>query len=253
LALGGIEGRKGIGNNIVVAGFLDTLINVGDYEYAAYLGKMDTNFNITMLHVFNNSRLIGPYISKQLADSSYVTVGFISANPGASGSIGYISKVDKLGNLIWEREYVYGNQYRFNYFADFEQTYDGGFIITGSTRGDLSQDIWLVKLDSLGLLNDSLIVNSGTVLANSSTNILQLYPNPAKEQLHLKIFFTQKQNTTATLTVYDVLGKQIISENINLQQGKANHTVNVSNLPSGNYIAIVQAGGEVVKQRFVRE
>ena len=57
----------------------------------------------------------------------------------------------------------------------------------------------------------------------------------------------------AMLAVYDMVGKQILSENINLQQGKANHTVNVSNLPSGNYIALVQAAGEVVKQRFVRE
>ena len=109
------------------------------------------------------------------------------------------------------------------------------------------------KLDSLGLLNDSLIVNTGTVLVNSSTNILQLYPNPTQSQLHLKIFFTQPQNEMATLTIYDMLGKQILSENIALQQGKANHTINVSNLPSGNYIAIVQTGGEVMKQGFVRD
>jgi len=44
--------------------------------------------------------------------------------------------------LLWEREYIY-KEYGFNYFADFAETPDGGFIITGSTLGDLSQDMWL--------------------------------------------------------------------------------------------------------------
>jgi hypothetical protein len=244
---GGFGATKGINGDIVVTGSLDTIINVGDAQYPIFFGIMDTNFNFNIKYAFNGAYPVRPYIIKQIKDSSYVAVGY------KEGAItGCIAKVSKDGELLWQREYIY-KQYGFNYFADFQETKDGGFIITGATNGDTSQDIWLVKLDSLGLLNDSLIVNNGTVLVNSSTNILQLYPNPTQSQLHLKIFFTQPQYEMAMLTVYDMVGKQILSENIILQQGKANHTVNVSNLPSGNYIAIVQAGGEVVKQRFVRE
>jgi hypothetical protein len=244
---GGFSATKGINDDIVVTGSLDTIINVGDAQYPIFFGIMDTNFNFNIKYAFNGAYPVRPYIIKQIKDSSYVAVGY------KEGAItGCIAKISKDGELLWQREYIY-KQYGFNYFADFQETKDGGFIITGATNGDTSQDMWLVKLDSLGLLNDSLIVNTGTVLANSSTNILQLYPNPAKEQLHLKIFFTQPQNEMAMLTVYDMVGKQILSENIILQQGKANHTINVSNLPGGNYIALVQAGGEVVKQRFVRE
>ncbi len=247
---GGFGAVEGINKNIVIMGYYDTTtINPPHWNsfYPAFLGTMDTNMNLSILYDFVESNPSRPYIIKQIKDSSYVAVGYKENN-----TAGFIAKINPNGQLLWEREYIY-KEYGFNYFADFAETPDGGFIITGSTIGDLSQDMWLVKLDSLGLLNDSLIVNSGTILANSSTNILQLYPNPAKEQLHLKIFFTQKQNTIATLMVYDMLGKQIISENMNLQHGKANHSINVSNLPSGNYIALVQAGGEVVKQRFVRE
>lgn len=253
LRCGSFLANKSFTDNIIIYGCLDTVINVNGDGATRYIGIFDTSMNVQIVHIYDNTRFTYPYIVKQLpTDSSFVTVGFRVNAPGSSQALGYISKVSETGQLLWEREYYYKNEV-FNYFSDFQPTADGGFIITGATNGDTSQDIWLVKLDSLGLLNDSLIVNTGTVLANSSTNILQLYPNPAKEQLHLKIFFTQKQNTTATLMVYDMLGKQIISENINLQQGKANHSINVSNLPGGNYITIVQIGGEVVKQRFVRE
>mgnify|MGYP005850046519 CR=1 FL=1 len=247
---GGFGAVEGINKNIVIMGYYDTTtINPPHWNsfYPAFLGTMDTSMNLSILYDFVESNPSRPYIIKQIKDSSYVAVGYKENN-----TAGFIAKVSPAGQLLWEREYIY-KEYGFNYFADFAETPDGGFIITGSTIGDLSQDMWLVKLDSLGLLNDSLIVNNGTLLANSSTNILQLYPNPTQSQLHLKIFFTQPQNEMATLAVYDMVGKQVLSESITLQQGKANHTINVSNLPSGNYIAIVQTGGEVVKQRFVRE
>ena len=250
---GGFGATKGFNNNIVVQGYLDTTTRVFTTPpvdfifYPAFVGTMDTNMNLSIVYTFEGTNPSRPYIIKQIKDSSYVAVGYKQ-----NDKAGFIAKISLTGQLLWEREYIY-KEYGFNYFADFAETPDGGFIITGSTQGDLSQDMWLVKLDSLGLLNDSLIVNAGTVLANSSTNILQLYPNPTQSQLHLKIFFIKPQNEMAMLAVYDMVGKQILSENINLQQGKANHTVNVSNLPSGNYIALVQAAGEVVKQRFVRE
>jgi hypothetical protein len=242
----GFTARKGINNDIIITGCLDTIINVGDASAPRFIGIIDSNFNVSIIHIFSHQKTTSPYVVKQLQDGSYVGIG-IRYYP----LVGYIAKVSEQGQLLWEREYVYRDS-NFNYFSDFEPTPDGGFIITGSTTGDFSQDLWLVKLDSLGLL-DSAPVNSSTVLVNSSNNILQLYPNPAQNQLHLKIFFTQKQYETALLTVYDMLGRQVITKNIALQQGKANHAMDVSNLQSGNYIITVQAETEMLKQKFIKE
>ena len=101
--------------------------------------------------VANNS----PHSIVETADSGYVFCGFYSAN-------GYLVKTNNLGDTLWTRiiQGTNNNGY-WDKLNDIKQTNDGGFIMTGFTNAiggsgsylDLmSSDLWLVKTDSLGIV-----------------------------------------------------------------------------------------------------
>ena len=95
-------------------------------------------------------------------DSCYVICGFtysndgdISFNHGTSDM--WMFKIDKTGNLLWERTYGDGPG---DYANDIIQTSDNGFLVCGATFSDSgqvsgnngSQDFWIIKTDSAGNL-----------------------------------------------------------------------------------------------------
>ena len=87
----------------------------------------------------------------QTIDSGFIMIGgsYIE-NP--IGLAALIIKTDKLGEVIWSKKFgVEGYSVVSNYIR---QTSDNGFIITGTidTSGDLSNRIFLIKIDYLGNL-----------------------------------------------------------------------------------------------------
>lgn len=85
----------------------------------------------------------------EIEDNSYVAVGFANS----TSTQGWIIKVDKFGNEIWNHEY--GDQYWERLFS-VKQTDDGGFIAVGDKHiqyeNVIGHDGWLVKFDSEGNL-----------------------------------------------------------------------------------------------------
>ncbi|MBX2892693.1 MAG: T9SS type A sorting domain-containing protein [Saprospiraceae bacterium] len=66
-----------------------------------------------------------------------------------SGVDGLLIKTDKVGNLVWSKNYGGTRQ---DWFTSAVSANDGGFIINGQSGGTSSLDagIWLVKLDEAG-------------------------------------------------------------------------------------------------------
>ncbi|HMT27436.1 MAG TPA: hypothetical protein PKD96_03965, partial [Candidatus Absconditabacterales bacterium] len=100
---------------------------------------------------------------EKTSDGGYIVLGCSAANNGdISGNHGahdyWIIKLDDLGNLQWEKSY--GGSAN-DLARSFSKTSDGGYIITGYTEsndGDITtlnkgySDIWIVKIDSLGVI-----------------------------------------------------------------------------------------------------
>jgi hypothetical protein len=84
----------------------------------------------------------------QLSDSSYVIAGG-SRSFGNTNADFYLIKVNKYGDLLWQKTYG-GSENDFCY--SFEKTLDKGFILAGSTSsfGALEGDYYFVKVDSMG-------------------------------------------------------------------------------------------------------
>lgn len=75
---------------------------------------------------------------------------------------------------------------------------------------------------------------------------LQIYPNPVKDVLNFKLSNNLKVDT---IEIYDLTGKQV-----NVKNSKFVSSVNVSNLPKGNYILKVRADdGKVHIQKIIKD
>jgi hypothetical protein len=86
----------------------------------------------------------------QTTDGGYAIVGEIYSK-GAGGTDFWLLKLDKEGNLLWDRTYGGGGN---DMAMSLIQTTDGGYAILGETssKGAGGLDFWIIKLDKQGNL-----------------------------------------------------------------------------------------------------
>jgi hypothetical protein len=77
---------------------------------------------------------------------------------------------------------------------------------------------------------------SNTVLLHreNATDQMLVYPNPAKDQFHLK--FTSAANETITIEIQDISGRVLKREERAAARGNNDFTFNFSNLAAGSYM-----------------
>jgi len=113
-----------------------------------YLIKTNEKGDTLWTKKYGGDRIDGGLSVKQTSDGGYIMTG--ETYSFGEGSVNaYLVKVDKDGNMMWNR--VYGG----NGIEDGKsvcQTEDGGYIITGKTNsfGAGDYDVYLIKTDALG-------------------------------------------------------------------------------------------------------
>ena len=86
---------------------------------------------------------------------------------------------------------------------------------------------------------------TGTLAVKDNTiSGLKVYPNPVKGG---NLYITSDSNATKAVTVFDVLGKQVLNTTVE------NAPVNVSNLNAGVYIVKITEEGKVATKKLVIE
>ena len=78
---------------------------------------------------------------------------------------------------------------------------------------------------------------------------VNLFPNPASNVLGLNFFIAE--HNTVTMQVIDVLGKTIMNQNINAEEGFNQTQLNVNDLNNGIYFLRVQQNNQVIVKKFV--
>lgn len=144
--------------------------------------------------------------------------GFVAAGTanGLANVLGMLMRTDSLGNMLWRRTFKTNDVYN-HYFYDLRRTLDGGFIMAGTAFDSLlvSQDAWLVKVDSFGCLVPGCQVFDGlqeqiTELSGS----LIVSPNPAHERLRFELRLPEHITPTGAVlvTLIDATGRVITEQ-----------------------------------------
>ena len=151
----------------------------------------------------------------------------------------WIVKLDANGTELWQKSL--GNSgYQDSRFI--LQTADGGFIIAGNTGGTLGGDVtgflggnsdfWIVKLNAESLIN-----------AIFEENKFYIYPNPAKNMLHVNL----PNEIITAIYITDMNGKK-------MSIIQSNSKIDVTNLTSGIYgIEIQLENQQVIKRKFIKQ
>ena len=113
-----------------------------------YLFKTDLSGNLLW------KKSIGDTVTDVGSSVIQVSDGYIIA--GTTGSVGnleaYLLKTDLSGNLLWEKNFNYLLS-PFNRALSVQQTFDGGFIMVGTTNDPiLNNEVYLIKTTSSGNL-----------------------------------------------------------------------------------------------------
>ncbi len=135
---------------------------------------------------------------QQTSDGGYVLAGR-KEDLGLNTNDMYCIKTDNVGIVQWEYTYPKG------FISDansVEQTFDGGYILLGSTTdtigGIFDSDMYLVKIGSNGVLS---------ILENSTQINITTYPNPFNE--YTTIEFENPNNNEFKLRIFNLQGQLV--------------------------------------------
>ncbi len=118
-------------NDYLLNAALYTVINITDASDPFYIARLDSNFNFKWKTIFNSTEWKQYFISREISDGGIVLVGSKHDSSSNNTPVGWIAKVDSSGNKLWE--HFYNRSGLFSYIIDFQETFDHGFIVCGTT------------------------------------------------------------------------------------------------------------------------
>jgi hypothetical protein len=217
-------------------------INTSESEGYGILSIIDTAgleiWTKTYEYPFNFAH----YYSRRTRSGDIVTTGITTVD--GEGDSGYISRTDSIGELRWQRRYNY-NEFT-DFFGDFIETSDGGLLVCGAADDDFccgGQNLWLVKLDSLGCLEPNCWVGFEDVIENDLG--IKVFPNPSNEWLNFKL---PEHARGVGLEVLSISGQRVMNTKLYAPL----EAIQVNHLPAGLYLIKFTLGdGRSVTEKVV--
>ena len=153
-----------------------------------------------------------------------------------------ITKFDSDYNLEWTRNFGGSN---FDYFGSVRQTIDGGYIICGSKEvpGN-NQDYYLIKTDSLGIVDTLFSSNASQSFSKDGALHLTIFPNPVNKILSVN----NSPFAINKIEIFNLMGEKVISIT-----GTELKTIDCRDLPPGNYILQANGRDRVWRGTFIKE
>jgi hypothetical protein len=156
-SLGNIEWSRNYGNSNTGVGHFVEQTNDGGYivqisyqNTGTGLLKTDSLGNILWTKIYLNNIYSGFVCVRETNDGGFISTGNIQ---GTTGRTVQLLKTDSAGNVLWSR--IYYNNIHNSYGKYVEQTNDGGYVVTGYSRGLITEDdrFFILKADSGGNLS----------------------------------------------------------------------------------------------------
>ncbi len=213
------------------------------------------------------------YDIKELSDGSFIACGMIGSEIDFQGLNGSLIKVNRNGNLIWNkqyRSYNYPETYRQHRLYDLDVLANGDIIAVGEINPQdgisIPQQGWLLRVDSNGCIVDSnwcgwsSVEVEPTPVAWQAQNEIRVYPNPASDIINIEVSrFKYQDIREIKFELYDAIGNNVIglchSEARGVYDGEINYQLNINELSSGIYfIRILDKENKVIGNgKFIKE
>lgn len=165
--------------------------------------------------------------------------------------LGYMLNVSPEGDSLWYREYeeVWGVNSH-NYLYGVIPTDDGGYAAAGMVHPNGNQDLWVLKVDSLGCESfDYCWTSLPGVISVEKPGELQVFPNPATGSCTVAIP-KENQFDTYTLFIYNLMGVKM--EEVVVPSGITQIEINLSGYVPGLYSVVSTCQGSITgRGKFV--
>lgn len=143
-------------------------------DYDMWILKLSSEGDIKWQKTYGGSGNDNALCIQQTNDEGYIVSGCTTSFSTSKGG-GYdfiILKLSSKGKIEWQKTYGAGHDER---AYSIQQTYDGGFIVAGSTQsfGAGGDDFWIFKLDPNGELNPycDLVRSKNGAITVAKTNV----------------------------------------------------------------------------------
>jgi len=112
----------------------------------------------------------------------------------------------------------------------------------------------IITADSLGIYNNTNEIHQGlwidpTGIADNTLQGMKLYPNPATDNLSVAI--SSNEHANADLTIVNLMGQVMYSDNVALNEGNNLLNVNISNLTPGVYMINIRTNKGTSTQKLI--
>jgi hypothetical protein len=217
------------------------VVPIGEIRSKGYIAKLGVNGNLIWEKYlgYDNQFSDAFGCAIELENGDLVLNGVTYDREGLNRPLGWLLKVNAQGDSLWSR--VLRIRDRDHYLVDMKQTNDGGFILGGyvfpDSGGNFSQDMWLIKVDSMGCDVAHCVTGINNTLG-ASWGSVSVYPNPAFDYLTFDIDYSLYNNPEVML--YDSFGKLVLKQKLN----NSVTTIDISLLQKGVYFYRFIADGE---------
>jgi len=191
---------------------------VGQTTQRACLLELDQNGAVVWQRLYGPQRHCAMFVVQETQPSGdLISTGYYNVNGNYKG---VLLRTTSTGDSLWMREYQYNDtlvEQGRGGFYDVQPTPDGGFIAVGvafAINGIYTQDVWVVKTDSMGCIEPGCNVITGmeTQLTNLK-DALRVWPNPVQVggtvQVELLLPEGFKPDGPLQLTVTNGLGQLV--------------------------------------------
>lgn len=234
----GMDGNRRLGlsihkiQNEILLNFIKTTTISG--SAVPQIMRIDTSGNIVWQRIFGGNKSDVIHNLYIIADSIILAVGSTDSYDTSEYNAGWIIKITQMGDTIWQKIYNYKNipsLFDRNSILYEIKPVNNGFIAIGyaynKNLSTPSQDIWLLKIDSMGCLYENCITPTGIDEEEIKKELI-IYPNPTNNNFKISYY-----KDIISYKLIDFTGRIIQQDNYS-DQG-----VNIELLPSGIYMVQV--------------
>ena len=228
--------------------FLDTSCNCQKANpYVIKLDSLgDTLWTRKYGEAMSNATVLNMY---ELTDGNIILCGISRKEQITGGDYqiqGLVFKIAANGDSLFYRLYRLLSSSSSHELRDIRPTTDGGFICSGIIYPAFpdtgTQDMWLLKLDSLGCADTVCALATAVEEVEwevpfGDLGAFNLYPNPNQGTFTLLYSTQEKENTY--LNIIDFTGKTVLQQTLLPKQGK--ETITMTYFPSGIYFVRISS------------